>query len=42
MTTIAAWSLAHGFTSLWLSAAPPESTGGDPEALSRNSIGRIR
>ncbi|MFI7439666.1 TetR-like C-terminal domain-containing protein [Nonomuraea indica] len=38
MTTIAAWSLAQGFTSLWLSGALPESAGGDPEALARSMI----
>jgi hypothetical protein len=38
MTTIAAWSLAHGFTSLWLSGALPESADGDPEALARSMI----
>ncbi|MEV4223768.1 TetR/AcrR family transcriptional regulator [Nonomuraea sp. NPDC049725] len=38
MTTIAAWSLAHGFASLWLSGALPESSGGDPEALARSMI----
>ncbi|MEV4078107.1 TetR/AcrR family transcriptional regulator [Nonomuraea fuscirosea] len=38
MTTIAAWSLVHGFTSLWLSGALPESAGGDPEALARSMI----
>ncbi|MEV4476507.1 TetR/AcrR family transcriptional regulator [Nonomuraea salmonea] len=38
MTTIAAWSLAHGFTSLWLSGALPESAYEDPEALARSMI----
>lgn len=38
MATIAAWSLAHGFTSLWLSGALPESADGDPEALARSMI----
>lgn len=38
MTTIAAWSLAHGFAGLWLSGALPESAGGDPEALARTMI----
>ncbi|MFD2349682.1 TetR-like C-terminal domain-containing protein [Nonomuraea ferruginea] len=37
-TTVAAWSLAHGFTTLWLSGALPESTDGDPEALARSMI----
>ncbi|MEV7806545.1 TetR/AcrR family transcriptional regulator [Microbispora sp. NPDC088329] len=38
MTTMAAWSLVHGFTSLWLSGALPESADGDPEALARSMI----
>ncbi|MGR6916457.1 TetR-like C-terminal domain-containing protein [[Actinomadura] parvosata] len=38
LTTIAAWSLAHGFTSLWLNGALPESADGDPEALARSMI----
>ncbi|WP_230465950.1 TetR-like C-terminal domain-containing protein [[Actinomadura] parvosata] len=38
LTTIAAWSLAHGFASLWLSGALPESADGDPEALARSMI----
>ncbi|MEU1388007.1 MULTISPECIES: TetR/AcrR family transcriptional regulator [unclassified Nonomuraea] len=37
-TTIAAWSLAHGFTTLWLSGALPESADGDPEALARSML----
>ncbi|MEU1722524.1 TetR/AcrR family transcriptional regulator [Nonomuraea sp. NPDC005692] len=37
-TTIAAWSLAHGFTTLWLSGALPESANGDPEALARSML----
>ncbi|MEU4330195.1 TetR/AcrR family transcriptional regulator [Nonomuraea dietziae] len=38
LTTIAAWSLAHGFAGLWLSGALPESADGDPEALARSMI----
>ncbi|MGW4404645.1 TetR/AcrR family transcriptional regulator [Nonomuraea sp. NPDC004702] len=37
-TTVAAWSLAHGFTTLWLSGALPESADGDPEALARSML----
>ncbi|MEU5882534.1 TetR/AcrR family transcriptional regulator [Spirillospora sp. NPDC047279] len=32
---IAAWSIVHGFASLWLSGALPERLGGDPEAAAR-------
>lgn len=35
LTTIAAWSLAHGFAGLWLSGSLPESTEGDPETIAR-------
>lgn len=38
LTTIAAWSLAHGFAGLWLSGALPEATRDDPEALARSVI----
>ncbi|MER6997750.1 TetR/AcrR family transcriptional regulator [Streptomyces sp. NPDC000410] len=38
LTTIAAWSLAHGFASLWLSGALPETAHGDPETLARSLI----
>ncbi|WP_433258666.1 TetR/AcrR family transcriptional regulator [Streptosporangium sp. CA-135522] len=32
---IAAWSLAHGFASLWLSGALPADLGDDPAAVAR-------
>ncbi|MBB6344173.1 TetR/AcrR family transcriptional regulator [Nonomuraea muscovyensis] len=38
LTTIAAWSLAHGFAGLWLSGALPEAADGDPEAIARSMI----
>ncbi|MEV5892382.1 TetR/AcrR family transcriptional regulator [Nonomuraea fuscirosea] len=38
LTTIAAWSLAHGFASLWLSGALPETAHDDPQALARSVI----
>ncbi|MER5325795.1 TetR/AcrR family transcriptional regulator [Streptosporangium roseum] len=38
LTTIAAWSLAHGFAGLWLSGALPETSHGDPEAIARSVI----
>ncbi|MFD1938677.1 TetR/AcrR family transcriptional regulator [Nonomuraea mangrovi] len=38
LTTIAAWSLAHGFASLWLSGSLPESAQGDPEAIARSLV----
>ncbi|MEV6976733.1 TetR/AcrR family transcriptional regulator [Kitasatospora sp. NPDC093806] len=38
-TTLAAWSLAHGFASLWLNGALPESReGGDVEELAREVL----
>ncbi|MEU4547247.1 TetR/AcrR family transcriptional regulator [Nonomuraea dietziae] len=38
LTTIAAWSLAHGFAGLWLSGSLPESAHGDPEAIARSLV----
>ncbi|MFG3440618.1 TetR/AcrR family transcriptional regulator [Nonomuraea sp. NPDC047897] len=38
LTTITAWSLAHGFAGLWLSGALPEAADGDPEAIARSMI----
>ncbi|MFI6738148.1 TetR/AcrR family transcriptional regulator [Nonomuraea sp. NPDC050451] len=38
LTTIAAWSLAHGFAGLWLSGALPETAHADPQALTRSMI----
>ncbi|GGP89083.1 TetR-like C-terminal domain-containing protein [Streptosporangium pseudovulgare] len=38
LTTIAAWSLVHGFTGLWLSGSLQESADGDPEALAHSMI----
>lgn len=32
---LAAWSIVHGFASLWLSGALPEDVGEDPEAVAR-------
>ncbi|MBP0450386.1 TetR/AcrR family transcriptional regulator [Kitasatospora sp. RG8] len=40
-TTIAAWSLAHGFAGLWLSGALPESENGDVEELARSVLGLL-
>ncbi|MGW4891390.1 TetR/AcrR family transcriptional regulator [Kitasatospora sp. NPDC004240] len=37
-TTIAAWSLVHGFASLWLSGALAESADADPEELAREVL----
>ncbi|MFI6843294.1 TetR/AcrR family transcriptional regulator [Kitasatospora sp. NBC_00085] len=37
-TTIAAWSLAHGFAGLWLSGALPEAAEGDVEELARSVL----
>ncbi|WP_336205756.1 TetR/AcrR family transcriptional regulator [Nonomuraea sp. LPB2021202275-12-8] len=38
LTTIAGWSLAHGFAGLWLSGALPETAHSDPETLARSVI----
>ncbi|NUW46608.1 TetR/AcrR family transcriptional regulator [Nonomuraea rhodomycinica] len=38
LTTIAAWSLVHGFAGLWLSGSLPEAAHEDPEALARSVI----
>lgn len=38
LTTIAAWSLAHGFAGLWLSGSLSESAQGDPEEIARSLI----
>jgi hypothetical protein len=32
---VAAWSLVHGFATLWLNDALPEGLGDDPEAAAR-------
>ncbi len=34
-TTVAAWSLVHGFAALWLQNVMPEQIGEDPEAAAR-------
>ncbi|NUW33283.1 TetR/AcrR family transcriptional regulator [Nonomuraea sp. SMC257] len=38
LTTIAAWSLVHGFAGLWLSGALPEAAHEDPEVLARSVV----
>ncbi|MFI6451889.1 TetR/AcrR family transcriptional regulator [Streptosporangium amethystogenes] len=38
LTTIAAWSLAHGFADLWMSGALPESAHDDPEIVARSLV----
>ncbi|MCT2278357.1 TetR/AcrR family transcriptional regulator [Micromonospora chalcea] len=38
---LAAWSIVHGFATLWLSGALPPRTGDDPEAAARTVIGRL-
>ncbi|MFF8775390.1 TetR/AcrR family transcriptional regulator [Kitasatospora sp. NPDC015120] len=41
-TTLAAWSVAHGFASLWLNGALPESRGGaGVEELAREVLGVV-
>lgn len=38
---LAAWSIVHGFATLWLGGALPESVGDDPEAAGRAVIRRL-
>ncbi|MFJ5541126.1 TetR/AcrR family transcriptional regulator [Micromonospora chalcea] len=38
---LAAWSIVHGFATLWLSGALPPRTGDDPEAAARTVITRL-
>lgn len=37
-TAIAAWSIAHGFASLWLSGALPDDIGDSPENIGRSVL----
>ncbi len=39
---LAAWSMVHGFATLWLSGAFPDSTQEDPVAAARQILGRVR
>ena len=36
-----AWSIVHGFATLWLSGALPPRVGTDPEAAARTVISRL-
>ncbi|MFI2649353.1 TetR/AcrR family transcriptional regulator [Micromonospora fulviviridis] len=38
---LAAWSIVHGFATLWLSGALPPRVGPDPEAAARTVISRL-
>ncbi|MEV4541557.1 TetR/AcrR family transcriptional regulator [Micromonospora echinaurantiaca] len=38
---LAAWSIVHGFATLWLSGALPERVGGDPREAARVVIRRL-
>ncbi|WP_018786111.1 TetR/AcrR family transcriptional regulator [Micromonospora sp. CNB394] len=38
---LAAWSIVHGFATLWLSGALPPRLGDDPEAAARTVIRRL-
>ncbi|WP_091292351.1 TetR/AcrR family transcriptional regulator [Micromonospora halophytica] len=38
---LAAWSIVHGFATLWLAGALPPGVGGDPEATARQVIRRL-
>ncbi|NES14367.1 MULTISPECIES: TetR/AcrR family transcriptional regulator [Micromonospora] len=39
--SLAAWSIVHGFATLWLAGALPARVGPDPEAAARTVIGRL-
>ncbi|AEV88608.1 TetR family transcriptional regulator [Actinoplanes sp. SE50] len=39
---LAAWSMVHGFATLWLSGAFPDSTQEDPVEAARVILGRVR
>lgn len=39
---LAAWSMVHGFATLWLSGAFPDSTQEDPVEAARQILGRVR
>lgn len=41
LTGIAAWSLMHGFATLWLTGALPEDLGEDLTAVARDVAGRL-
>ncbi|WP_431973139.1 TetR/AcrR family transcriptional regulator [Micromonospora haikouensis] len=38
---LAAWSIVHGFATLWLAGTLPPRTGPDPETAARNVIRRL-
>ncbi|OKI42202.1 TetR/AcrR family transcriptional regulator [Micromonospora sp. CB01531] len=38
---LAAWSIGHGFVTLWLAGALPPSAGRDPESAARSVIRRL-
>ncbi|TDB79656.1 MULTISPECIES: TetR/AcrR family transcriptional regulator [unclassified Micromonospora] len=39
--TLAAWSIVHGFATLWLAGALPPDVGDDPQASAREVIARL-
>ena len=39
--TLAAWSIVHGFATLWLAGALPPTVGKDPEVAARSVIRRL-
>ncbi|MEU5938382.1 TetR/AcrR family transcriptional regulator [Micromonospora sp. NPDC047548] len=39
--SLAAWSIVHGFATLWLAGALPTRVGPDPEAAARTVISRL-
>ncbi|MGC4772708.1 TetR/AcrR family transcriptional regulator [Micromonospora sp. DT44] len=38
---LAAWSIAHGFATLWLAGALPDRVGGNPGKAAREVLGRL-
>ncbi|MFG3686207.1 WHG domain-containing protein [Micromonospora sp. NPDC047740] len=38
---LAAWSIGHGFVTLWLAGALPPNAGPDPESAARSVIRRL-
>ncbi|MFC4148385.1 TetR/AcrR family transcriptional regulator [Micromonospora mangrovi] len=38
---LAAWSIVHGFATLWLAGALPDRVGPDPETAARTVVGRL-
>jgi AcrR family transcriptional regulator len=39
---VAAWSIVHGFATLWINGALPDKLGGDPEVVARDVLTHLR